>query len=79
MEIEKKSTRVVEFSTLGTGDVFILEEDDGAVYMVVDKDFGLGEDRDYDGYAIDLKNGWHYGFDNKDDVIKVVAKLTITD
>ena len=78
MEIEKKITRTVKFSTLDTGDVFVVDDDD-AVYMVVDKDYGLGEYENYDGYAIDLKSGWHYGFDACDDVIKVSAKLTITD
>ena len=77
MEIEKKITRTVKFSTLGTGDVFIDENDN--VMMVVDKDYGLGDNSCCDGFAIDLKTGWHYDFEDDDEVIKVSAKLTITD
>lgn len=77
MEIEKRlTTKTVGFGTLNTGDVFLYDDD---VYIVVDKDFGLGAERQYDGYAISPKNGWHYGFDDEDEVIKVTAKLTITD
>ena len=77
MEIEKKITKKVEFGTLRTGDVFLY---DGDVYMVVDEDFGLGDGSSYDGFAIDLKTGLHYGFYN-DDIVgaKVTAKLIITD
>ena len=77
MEIEKKITRTVKFSTLSTGDVFIDEDDN--VMMVVDKDYGLKNSSCCDGFAIDLKTGWHYGFDDDDEVVKVSAKLTITD
>ena len=77
MEIERKITRTVKFGALSVGDVFIDEDDD--VMMVVDKDYGLGDCDNYDGYAIDLKSGLHYGFDEDDDVIRVSAKMTITD
>jgi uncharacterized membrane protein (UPF0127 family) len=77
MEIEKKVTRTVKFGTLDVGDVFIDEDDN--VMMVVDKDFGLGDCDNYDGYAVELKTGWHYGFEADDEVIKVSAKMTITD
>ena len=76
MEIEKKITKTVTFCTLNTGDVFLYDDD---VYMVVDRDFGLGDHHSYDGYAISLDSGWHYGFDDDEEVIKVSAKLTITD
>lgn len=79
MEIEKKTTKKIHFEDLKVGDVF-LDEDD-AVMMVVDEDFGLGNDggNGYDGYAIDLTTGYHYGYDAEDEVTKVSAKLTITD
>lgn len=77
MEIEKKTTRTLKFGALSTGDVFIDEDDN--VMIVVDKDYGLGTEGCYDGYAVDLHTGWHYGYDEDDDVIKVSAKLTITD
>ena len=77
MEIEKKITRTVKFGTLSVGDVFI--DEDNNVMMVVDKDYGLGTAECHDGYAIDLKTGWHYGFEDDDEVVKVSAKLTITD
>lgn len=77
MEIEKKITRTVKFSTLKVGDVFIDEDDN--VMMVVDTDFGLGDCGNYDGYAVELETGWHYGFEADDEVIKVSAKMTITD
>ena len=77
MEIEKKITRTVKFSTLSAGDVFI--DGDDNVMMVVDIDYGLGVNSCCDGFAIDLRTGWHYGFEDDDEVIKVSAKLTITD
>ena len=77
MEIEKKNTRMVDFSTLEVGDVFL--DEDGAVFIVVDKDYGLGECDSYYGYAVDLRTGWHYGIEADEKVIKVSAKLTITD
>lgn len=77
MEIERKDTRMIKFGYLECGDVFTDEDDN--VMMVVDKDYGLGTEGDYYGYAINLKKGWHYGFDEEDEVIKVSAKLTITD
>lgn len=77
MEIEKKISRTVKFGALGEGDVFVTEAND--VMMVVDRDYGLGTEGSYDGYAIDLETGWHYGFDENDEVIKVTAKLTVTD
>ena len=76
MEIERKNTRKVQFDALTAGDMFLY---DGDVYMVVDEDFGLGDGSSYDGFAIDLKTGLHYGYNDDDEVIKVTAKLIITD
>ena len=76
MEIEKKITRTVKFSTLSAGDVFMDEDND--VMMVVHKDCGLGAEWCYDGYAVNLKTGWHYGFDDDEEVVKVSAKVTVT-
>ena len=77
MEIEKKNTKSLTFGNLKTGDVFLDKDND--VMMVVEKDYGLGDNEYYDGYAIDLKTGDLYGFYDDDRVIKVSAKLTITD
>ncbi len=77
MEIEKKIVKTNTFGGLKAGDVFLDKDDD--VMMVVDKDYGLGDEGDFDGYAIGLKTGWLVGFNNDEDVIKVSAKLTITD
>ena len=77
MEIERKNTRKVQFDALRTGDVFLDEDSD--VMMVVDQDYGLGNGESYDGYAIDLKTGLHYGYNADDEVIKVTAKLTVID
>ena len=73
MEIEKKNTKSLTFGNLKTGDVFL--DKDNNVMMVVE----IGDNEYYDGYAIDLKTGDLYGFYDDDRVIKVSAKLTITD
>lgn len=76
MDIEKKLSKGISFADLSNGDVFIYEDD---VYMVVDKDYGLGDGRSYDGYAVLLETGDIYSFGYNDICIKVSAKLTITD
>ncbi len=74
MEIEKNLSKKNTFAELSVGDVFIW---DGVVYMVIEEDFGLGEDRPYVGYAVALDTGCIYGFDNEK-CTKVSAKLTVT-
>lgn len=74
MEIEKKLSKKNTFAELSVGDVFIW---DGEVYMVIEEDYGLGEDRSYGGYAVALDTGCIYSFDNEE-CTKVSAKLTVT-
>lgn len=76
MEIEKKINETTTFEELAYGDVFI--DDDGDVVMVVDADYGLGLDESYYGYGVNLKTGSHYAYNASDVVIKVFAKLTVT-
>lgn len=76
MEVEIKETKV-KFCTLNTGDVFL--DEDGNAFMVVDRDYGLGETYSYKGYAVDFKTGWLYGFEEDEEVVKVTGKVIITD
>ena len=76
MEIEKKTKEPTTFGELSFGDVFI--DRDGDVMIVVTADFCLGLDEDYYGYAVNLATGSHYSYQATDTVVKVSAKLTIT-
>lgn len=75
MEIEKKLTKEVTFADLSIGDVFICNDE---VYMVIEEDYGLGNENSYDGYAVLLETGGIYSFDNEETCLKVTAKLTVT-
>lgn len=77
MEVENKVKETkVKFCTLNTGDVFL--DENGNAFMVVDEDYGIGKDYSYEGYAVEFKTGWLYGFEEDEKVVKVTGKVTIT-
>lgn len=75
MEIEKKLTKKCKFADLSTGDVFIYRDE---VYMVIEEDYGLGNDFAYYGYAVLLETGEVCSFESDEECLKVTAKLTVT-
>ena len=77
MVIERKNLTRIHFSDLKVGDVFV--DDDDNIMLVLDKDYGLGTDEEYSGYAVRLDSGYIYGYDSDEEVIKISAKLITTE
>ena len=81
MEIEIDKTAINTFEDLKYGDVFVgylTDDPENNIYLVISRDYGLGIEDEFHGYAAGLKTGEIYGFYNSDPVIKMNAKLTAT-
>lgn len=61
MQIEMNLTETGTFGDLKEGDTFVYDDE---VYMVLNRCHGLGQGWDFDGYAVLLKSGNIYGFEN---------------
>lgn len=46
------------------------------IFMVIERDYSLGAGETYDGYAINLKTGELYGFNNDENIIKYDLNIT---
>lgn len=67
------------FGDLAEGEAFwacegYFEKDE--IFMVIEPDYSLGAGETFDGYAINLKTGELYGFDNDEKVIKYDLEIT---
>lgn len=67
------------FGDLKMGETFWATDgwfDKDEIFMVIECDYGLGAGEGFDGYAINLKTGELYGFDNDDKIIKYDLEIT---
>lgn len=78
MEIKINYLTPITFKDLKYGDVFTTDDTGDDVYLVLSGDYGLGMEKEFEGYAAEVKTGEIYGFYNSDPVIKLSAKLTAT-
>ena len=79
-EYKTHENEVTLFGDLEVGETFLDRTIFGndVVLMVIEPAYGLGDGRDFDGYALSLDDGTVLGYCNNEPITKIEAKVVIT-